>query len=97
MQLNIETGDLYKCTHNPWIDNIYQDINRPINLEPVLDKCCLSYCFNCHSYLALGTIEGIETPTYYEIRDREKRDGSHWVNDKMKNIFEQKLYINNKK
>ncbi len=97
LQLNIETGDLYKCTHNPWIDNIYQDINRPINLEPVLDKCCLSYCFNCHSYLALGTIEGIETPTYYEIRDREKRDGSHWVNDKMKNIFEQKLYINNKK
>lgn len=96
LQLDIETGDLYKCTHNPWIDNIYQDINRPINLEPVLDKCCLPYCFNCHSYLALGAIEGISTPTYYEIRDRERRDGTHWVNDKMRTIFEQKLYENNK-
>lgn len=96
VQLNIESGDLFKCVRNPWIDNIYRDINASINWCPVQDKCCLPYCFNCHSYLALGTISGVQAPSYYEIRDREMKNGEHWVNEKMKRIFLQKLWINNK-
>ena len=95
LHLNLESGDLYKCTHNPLIDNIYEDLERTINLEPVMNKCCLPYCFNCHSYLALGAIPGLDTPTYYEVRDREMINGNHWIRNDIKKIFEQRLYVNN--
>lgn len=95
LHLNLESGDLYKCTQNPWLDNIYEDIARPILLEEVGNKCCSPYCFNCHAYLTLGVIAGLETPTYYDMRDREMLNGEHWVTEEMKQIFQQRLYENN--
>lgn len=95
LHLNLESGDLYKCTHNPYLDNIYEDLESEINLEPVMDRCCLPYCYNCHSYLALGTVPEIDAPTYYEVRDRKMKNGEHWVRGDIKEIFEQKLYVNN--
>lgn len=95
LHLNLESGNLYKCIHHPLVDNIYEDIDRGINLEPVMNKCCLPYCFNCHSYLALGVIPDLNTPTYYEERDRKMVNGKHWVRNDIRKIFEQKLYDNN--
>lgn len=96
LHLNLETGDLYKCPQNPWIDNIYENIARPIFFEEVGNKCCAPYCFNCHAYLTLGVIDGIESPTYYDTRDREMTNGEHWVTEEMKQIFQQRLYENNR-
>lgn len=96
-QLNLETGAINKCLGNPYLDNIYDDICETIHLEAVGGDCCLPYCYNCHSYLALGLVEEIEAPTYWEVRDRETLDGHHWVTDEMKAVFTQKLYLNNRK
>ncbi len=96
-QMDLETGDIYKCIGNPYLDNIYEDLCKDIYLEAVYDKCLLPYCYNCHAYLALGLVEEIEAPTYYEVRDRDLGDKSHWVQGKIANIFKQKLYENNKK
>ncbi len=96
LQVNLETGDVYKCVGNPYIDNIYEDICREIKLERVGGECSLPYCYNCHSYLALGLVEEISAPTYYEVRDRETLSGLHWITDTMKDVFTQKLYENHR-
>jgi len=96
--LNLETGDLMKCvgaTKNPYLCNIYEDVTKPIRTEDVGCDCLSPYCYNGHAYLSLGLVKGYETPTYYAMRDRVTPDGRHWVQEKIKNIFEQKLWKNN--
>ena len=66
-QLNLETGDLFKCIGNPYIDNVYEDLCRDIKFNAVGSGCRLPYCWNCHSYLALGVVKELQAPTYYEI------------------------------
>ena len=94
--MNLETGDLFKCIGNPYLDNIYDDICKDIKFEAVGNKCKLPYCWNCHSYLALGVIDEFKAPTYYDVRDRKTTNGEHWVHGKMEHIFKQRLYENNK-
>lgn len=94
-ELNLATGELYKCTNNPRLCNIYEDPERPIPFEAVGNKCALPYCFNCHAYLTLGLIPEIKTSNYLEMRDKVMSDGGHWITGAIRNIFEQKLYDNN--
>lgn len=94
--LILETGELYKCAGNPFVCNIFDDIDAEIPASPVGKNCCLPYCYNCHSYLALGMIKDAPAPTYYEVRDRVSDTGEHWIKEGMKEIFCQKLYDNNK-
>lgn len=94
-ELNLETGAIHKCVGNPYLDNIYEDLNRPIHMEKVGQNCCLPYCYNGHAYLPLGLIKEILAPTYLEIRDRETLDGKHWVSGTLKEIFSQRLYDTN--
>lgn len=93
--MDVETGEIKKCLSNPYLDNIYDHIDKPINLEPVKNKCRLPYCYNCHAYLTLGLIEEVDAPSYYEVRNRTMEDGQNWITNEMKEIFEQKLYLNN--
>lgn len=94
-ELNLANGELLKCTGNPRLCNIYEDLNDDIFFEEVGGRCCLPYCFNCHAYLTLGLMPDIVTPTYFEMRDRVKSDGTHWVKERLMNVFSQKLYENN--
>lgn len=95
-ELNLATGELFKCTKNPRLCNIYQDIDEEIVFEEVGDKCCIPYCFNCHAYLTLGLMPKYDTPTYAAMRDRVKPDGTHWVKENLRDVFSQKLSDNNK-
>lgn len=94
VELNLATGELYKCTNNPRLCNIYENIDVEIPFEKVGNECCLPYCFNCHAYITLGLVPGIDAPTYLEMRDRVT-DGKRWITDDMREIFRQKLYENN--
>lgn len=94
-ELNLATGDLYKCTNNPWIYNIYENPEEDIPFEKVGSNCKLPFCFNNHAYLTLGLAPSIEAPVYLEMRDRTTMDGQHWVVGNVRRIFGQKLYINN--
>lgn len=93
--MNLETGDIYKCVGNPYLDNIYKDLSSEIYLEPVRGECKLPYCYNCHAYITLGLVKELEAPTYFEVRSRINKDGKHWVHGKTAKIFKQKLYDNN--
>lgn len=90
-ELNLATGDLFQCTNNPRIGNIYQDIDKNIEFKEVGNECCLPYCFNSHAYLTFGLMPGYETPTYLDMRDRIRKDGSHWIKGELRNVFSQKL------
>lgn len=96
VELNMATGELYKCVYNPRLYNIYENIEEDIPFEKVGNKCCLPYCFNGHSYLTFGLIPEVESPTYAKMRDRVTIDGKHWLSESIGRVFSQKLNINNK-
>lgn len=94
-ELNLATGDMFMCTNNPQLCNIYQDIDNEIIFKEIGSGCCVPYCFNAHAYLTLGLMPEYDTPTYLDMRDRIKRDGSHWIKETLRNVFSQKLSDNN--
>ena len=94
LQMNLETGDILQCVGNRYLGNIY-DLTKELDYQEVGKGCMLPYCYNCHAYLTLGLIPGVEAPTYFEMRDRVTTDGKHWVNETMQDFFSQKLYDNN--
>lgn len=94
--VDLETGDTYKCLGNsPYLENIYENIEKPIKSEAVGCGCWLPYCYNGHAYLAFGVVPEItDVPTYYELRDRVTIDGRHWIKESIKNIFVQRICNN---
>ncbi len=93
--VNLSNGDVKQCYAGRIIDNIYEDINRPIKFEAIGSNCPQPHCYNGHAFLALGDIPELETPTYASLRNRVCSDGSEWLNPKMKAFMSQKLYDNN--
>ena len=96
MYLNLETGRLTQCYGAKMIDNIYDDPGRPLHFEAVGCRCKLTYCYNGHAFLALGTIPGLESPTFAEERNRVCVDGSEWLGPEMKAFMSSRLYETNK-
>ncbi|MBE5958662.1 MAG: radical SAM protein [Lachnospiraceae bacterium] len=93
--LNLETGDIRQCYCEKVIDNIYEKIDEPINFEPVGYGCKLPHCYNGHSFLALGDIPELKTPTYAEERNRKCKDGTKWLSPEMNEFLSHKLCENN--
>ena len=94
--LNIETGELKQCYTGLTIDNIYEDIERPIKFLPIGCSCNQPHCYNGHAFLAFGNVPEFETVTYCEERDRVCLDGSHWITEDMRNFMKTKLKDSNK-
>lgn len=94
--LNLYTGDTKRCYRQPYDQNIFEDINRPIKFNPVGHYCMQPYCINGHSHLTWGDIPELDAPNYFEMRNRECVDGSNWINNDCKDFFKTKLYETNK-
>jgi len=90
--LNLNNGVYYQCYGARSLGNITDE--GALKLSPV-GKCRLPHCFNCHSFLTLGTIPELDTPTYTEMRDQLTKDGKHWVNETGRLFFSTKLKDNN--
>ncbi|NLP46842.1 MAG: radical SAM protein [Epulopiscium sp.] len=95
LYLNLSNGTLRQCYGGYIIDNIYNNINKPLKFHAIGHHCALPYCYNGHAFLTLGTIPELDTPTYNEMRDRTCVNGEHWVRPQMKEIMSQKLADNN--
>lgn len=93
--LNLSTGDMKQCYCGRVLDNIYQNIEKPLNFEAVGCHCSQPHCYNGHAFLALGDIPELKTPTYAQLRNRKTPDGKEWLQPKMKQFMSQKLYENN--
>ena len=89
----LETGSISQC-YRLKPTGIFDNTSAPIDFCPI-GKCKKAHCYNGHSWLALGMIPELITPTYLEMRDRVTLDGRHWVGEEMRQFLSQKLAENN--
>lgn len=88
--LDIGTGLLKACDHTLLRQNIFSDLQKPINFKAV--GCCnLAHCHNAHAWLTLGMIPSLSTPSYSQMRNRTDKDGRDWLTPEMKAFLDQKL------
>lgn len=87
------TGKIMKCIKEDVVGNIYVDIGKNIGYERVGGDCKLPYCFNNHIYYLLGVVPEKCEIRYVDIRDREKRDGMHWIKKGMRDNLSQCINI----
>lgn len=97
MALNIGSGVLKQCYSSFYEQNIFEDIDRPIEFREIGKKCLEPHCYNSHAFLTLGAIAKLKTPYYFEMRNRVCKDGSEWLNPYMKEFLSHKLCEENKK
>ena len=54
--LNFQTGEIQPCYGQPVVQNIWEDISKPIRFQPVGHCCTQPYCINGHAHLTFGVI-----------------------------------------
>lgn len=89
--IDLYSGNMSRCLFWDNIGNFY-DESVSLDFPRVGDSCPLDYCYNCHAYVTLGVLPDILAPTYLEIRDRIREDGSHWIKEEMRRFLHHKLY-----
>lgn len=89
--INLWTGDLRPCNCGPIIDNIFKNIDKPLNFYAIGKHCSLAHCYNGHVWLTFGAIPEMKSPTYAMLRNRICKDGSEWLNPTMKEVMSTKL------
>ena len=94
--VDISSGEASQCYGRMNTQNIFKNLNKPINFRAVGHSCTQAFCFNGHAHVAWGIIPEYNSPTYYEIRNRQCNDGSNWVKNGCETLFKQKLADNNK-
>ena len=91
--INLKNGSFSQC-YGLSPTSIFDNPSAPIDFCPI-GKCKKAHCYNGHSWLTLGMIPELVTPTYLEMRDRVTADGRHWVGEEMREFLSQKLGDNN--
>ena len=96
VNLDIGSGVLRNCYYGEVLCNIYDDVNSRVKFKPIGYRCHFKHCFNGHSFLTLGVIPELTTPSYADVRNRRCDDGAEWLQGKMKDFMSHKLVENNK-
>lgn len=94
--VNMYTGETQPCYWQPYNQNIFKNVDKPIMFKPVGCTCSQPYCTNAHAHLTWGLIPELNAPTYKEIRNRDCSNGESWLTDECKKFFSSKLSESNK-
>ncbi len=94
--VHLGTGNMTKCYAGKMLDNIYEKIDSPLHFEATGCHCTEAHCYNGHSFLALGDIPALETPSYAQLRDRTDKNGDSWLNRDVSEFLSGKLNESNK-
>ena len=94
LAVDLESG-LYRQCYGGDVLGSLKDLTKPINFR-VIGRCRQPHCFNGHAFLACGNIPELETPYYYQERDRVTESGEHWFTPQVKDFFSTKLCESNK-
>lgn len=94
--LNLSDGKLKRCYADWETFDFIENPNAPLPEKPIGIHCSSPYCINSIHFLALGVVPQYKCESYAEIRDRECVDGTHFLNERMNDVLNQKLYDNNK-
>lgn len=93
--IDISSGESSQCYGRMNTQNIFKDLAKPIKFKPVGYSCTQAFCFNGHAHVAWGIIPELETPTYFDVRNRTCNDGVNWVKKDCELFFKQKFKDNN--
>ncbi len=93
--LHIATGDMFQCYKSNYNQNIYKDIESPIEFVPIGNNCNENHCYNAHAFLSFGVIPELNAPSYSSLRNRICEDGTEWLNPIMKSFMSSKLNESN--
>ena len=88
--LNLSTGIMRRCYKSYFCQNIFKDPNKKIKFLAIGNNCNSPYCMNCTHFMSLGGIPNLKTPTYYNLRSRDKN-----YNEETKKFLSSKLKDNN--
>ena len=94
MYIDLTTGEALPCYCGHLLHNAFEHPEKPLDWCPV-GKCPIAHCYNGHMLLTLGTIPGATEVRYGDIRDRERADGTHWLQPELKAFFNTKLEESN--
>jgi hypothetical protein len=89
--LHLGTGNLHQCYKGRVLQNIFSDLDKPIEFMAIGNNCKESHCYNSHAWLAFGAIPEHEAPTYAVLRNRRCADGRDWLGGEMRQFFDDKL------
>lgn len=95
LYLNLQTGNMTQCYRSYFSQNIFEDIEKPIDFKPIGCNCKEYHCYNGHSFIVLGDIPELKAPTYAQLRNRICLDGTEWLQPEMKSFMSTKLYDTN--
>jgi len=91
--LDLASGNTKKCYFSQELDNIYDDLKKPIDFLAVGKNCGSNYCINSSHFMSLGIIPEIDTPSYVDLRNRKE---ANWFNKKTEEFLNTKLSMSNK-
>lgn len=88
--IDLSTGLLRRCYGcNVGVQNIFDDVNQPIEFEPVGTHCREHFCVNSDLFLAIGNIPEYEIQTITALHDRAE---AHWYSDEMAEALNGRLW-----
>jgi hypothetical protein len=93
-KLNLGTGEMTGCYGNGIHQNIFEDLNKPIQFKAIGNNCCFLYCFNSSHFMSLGVIPELITPSYGDLRNRKE---AGWYSKQMEQFLLKRLYDDNEK
>lgn len=96
MFVNLYTGEAQACYWQPYNQNIFVDLDKPIRFDPVGHSCSQPFCINAHSHMTWGLIPELNAPTYDVMRNRLMKNGEEWLTFECKQFFQTKLQQSNK-
>lgn len=96
LNVNMHTGEALQCYSQPYRQNIFENPDKPIKFIAVGCHCAEPFCFNGHAHISMGCIPELNAPTYADIRNRTREDGTEWFSEKGKEFFSAKLSESNK-
>lgn len=92
-QLNLATGVFTRCYGSRIKQDIFKNIEKPIDFCAIGKHCHSLFCMNSSHFLSLGTIpDRYEDVTYAGLRNREE---ASWYSEEMKNVLNSKLAESN--
>lgn len=92
--VNMATGDAAQCYCGRLVGNVFENPDESLP-GCAIGSCPLPHCYNGHELLAVGLIPSLDTPSYSEIRDRIRPDGSHWLRPTFRHFLSEKLIDDN--
>lgn len=89
----VNTGEMLTCPKSKIIGNFFE--GEELYTEAAA-KCPQAHCFVCHNWLGFGSCPSVDETNYLLQRDRVTPDGNHWVSERCRHAFRQRVCDNNK-